>query len=220
MRHMDAEASESYDVVIDKGTLDAISSHNEDEPAHDPHSLPSRDAADYMTEIWRVLRVNGAFLVVTTMPPAIFERFVIDALNECAESGHDWTEGHSQHCLTTAEGGTVFYYAIRKRSGKVRKQAQLLAAISNLLNEAKKIAHVIFALSTRFDLFNILHMKGDEFDEEELSNSNSRSVPDELIEVEVEEVTKSGEGYILPFLPFTSSSRSLSFPSFSFPQSF
>lgn len=103
------------------------------------------DAINYMLEIWRVLKIGGLLVLISTMPPEILEPMAIAPLEQQDSSaidsasspvvnsdGHDqqphsyrhssggdggvsnWKAGSRVQQLTTAEGGTVYYYTIRK----------------------------------------------------------------------------------------------------------
>lgn len=66
-----------YDIIVDKGTLDAIASSGGGAvEAMNPQSAPAY--ALYMREMWRLLRIGGLFVVITTMPPSIFQAIAIE----------------------------------------------------------------------------------------------------------------------------------------------
>jgi len=126
--------------------------------------VPSKDAADYMNEIWRVLKVNGLFIVVTTMPPEIFEKIAITPLNSNGNDEMDslsnWKRGHSTHELRTAAGGCVYYYSIRKLSSmcNLSRNDKVMSGILALLEEAKKLKEDSELVSKYYHF--ILHLGG------------------------------------------------------------
>lgn len=115
----------------------------------------SEDAANYMIEVWRVLKTGGLFILVSTMPPQVLEALGIIPLAEL-RSGRspvcDWNNGARVRPLTTTEGGQVYYYAIRKIApcGKSTShrlatagaapgsKEDIMAGIQALLAEARK----------------------------------------------------------------------------------
>lgn len=68
--------------------------------------------------MWRILKVGGVFVLVSTMPPEVIEPLALTPLlaprNQTENSASDWKRGCRVLPLTTQEGGNVFYYAIRK----------------------------------------------------------------------------------------------------------
>jgi hypothetical protein len=108
--------------VIDKGTLDAIASGGVKHSS--PDSNPAAQASTYLLQMWHLLRINGLLIIVSTMPPSIF-----DILLECvipltthSDTDTDTAPRDSPvhpyrlSNLKTKEGGDVFYYAIVKSS--------------------------------------------------------------------------------------------------------
>jgi hypothetical protein len=91
-----------------------------------------------MLELWRVLRVGGVLVLISTMPPEILEPVAIAPLadttaavgskNQAPGKGDgkagqpeamrsavcDWNAGCRVQSLTTPEGGQVYYYALTK----------------------------------------------------------------------------------------------------------
>lgn len=130
-------------------------------------SAPSKgisDAAAYMSEMWRVLSLNGLFIAVTTMPPDIFYTIAVSPLDP---SCHNWEEGSSkkgggksqgtccarQEKIKTNEGGEIYYYCLTKlaepkavgtshRSGDAARidagREKIVSGINVFLDEAIK----------------------------------------------------------------------------------
>ncbi len=127
---MASESSASYEVVVDKGTLDAIASGGAEDKvcffftATCQHCAKQSqtgsdpqlgDASLYMREMWRVLCIGGLFVVVTTMPPDILQTIAIDPIAGGGGSAAvNWGAGHVHHKLQTPEGGDIHYYALKK----------------------------------------------------------------------------------------------------------
>ncbi|KAJ1433295.1 hypothetical protein B484DRAFT_14727, partial [Ochromonadaceae sp. CCMP2298] len=76
-RRMPEVHSGHYDLLLDKGTLDAIASGDAEKEGAGGQAT---DAEQYIVECWRTLRVKGLFVVVTTMPPHIFEPLAVQPL--------------------------------------------------------------------------------------------------------------------------------------------
>lgn len=84
----------------------------------------SVDALNYICEMWRVLRIGGLFILISTMPPEIIEPLALTPLLQPAASASErnkrssnvsnWNAGCRVLRLTTQEGGMVYYYAITK----------------------------------------------------------------------------------------------------------
>ena len=94
-----------------------------------------------MTEMCRILKLNGSLIIVTTMPPNIFEQIAINPLFSNGRISINWKQGHSCHNLKTAVGGDVFCFAIRKLAPTHRtdRKEALMNGIKALLDEAKHI---------------------------------------------------------------------------------
>lgn len=116
-----------------------------------------------MLEMWRVLKIGGMLILITTMPAQILEQIGIAPLGMLTQSKEgvrssvcNWKGAGSNNmkALSTAEGGQVFYYAITKTanceklSSHGKKPAiskvngsgkdDIMAGITALLEEAKK----------------------------------------------------------------------------------
>jgi hypothetical protein len=171
-------ASSTYDAIIDKGTLDAISTGGASDeagaqvgfpppvillmrpevlycPLHLIPQAQGEDAANYMIEIWRVLKTGGTFILISTMPPGVLQPLGIAALGELVNGRSavcNWNQGCRVLPLQTPEGGQVYYYAVKKtaecakttshRSSKASvapgSKEDIMAGISALLEEARK----------------------------------------------------------------------------------
>jgi SAM-dependent methyltransferase len=83
--------------IIDKGTLDAIASGGTE-----PQSGP---ALRYLREMWRVLAPGGRFLIISTMPPKLFDLLAVSVVR---------SKDYSSAPLRTPEGGEVFLFSIKK----------------------------------------------------------------------------------------------------------
>ena len=171
MRCMNKVLSNKFNCVLDKGTLDAIASGGDDKKDSDvvrscftinmlyniqKWDVQSTDAAKYMSEVWRVLKTKGIFIVITTMPPDIFKSIAIDPINSSHQelskgSSTDWGCGSKSIQLQTKEGGVVYYYCVTKlydvdvsaKDPTIDKcnpteRDQVMQGIMNLLEEAKK----------------------------------------------------------------------------------
>jgi hypothetical protein len=177
-RYMPEIASSTYDAVIDKGTLDAISTGGANDkagtqvcggppvillmrpdvlycPLNVIPQAQGEDAANYMIEIWRVLKIGGTFILISTMPPNVLQPLGIAALGELVNGRSavcNWNQGCRVLPLQTPEGGQVYYYAVKKtaecakttshRSSKASvapgSKEDIMAGISALLEEARK----------------------------------------------------------------------------------
>lgn len=85
----------------------------------------SVDAINYMLEVWRILKINGLLVLISTMPPDILEPLAIAPLSEATakKAGNavsNWKAGCRVQPITTAEGGTVYYYTIKKLANTAR----------------------------------------------------------------------------------------------------
>lgn len=82
--------------------------------------VESIDALNYMIEMWRILKIGGVFVLISTMPPEIIEPLALTPLLASVPGvrggASDWKQGCRVLPLTTQEGGQVYYYAIRKRA--------------------------------------------------------------------------------------------------------
>jgi len=77
--------------------------------------------------MWRILRIGGLFILISTMPPDILEPLAFTPLLSTTSSNSkdsanancivsNWKAGCRVLPLTTQEGGTVYYYAMTKLS--------------------------------------------------------------------------------------------------------
>lgn len=144
---------ETFEMVLDKGTLDAISSGGDASTSPgEPSCVPSPDAAAYMTEMWRILKPKGVFFIITTMPPEIFEPIAISPWHSKGKIFTNWQRGHSFHKLKTSAGGEVFLYSIQKWTKSSKEN--LMNGIMAMLEEAKSIREDMNQVRlARFTLF-------------------------------------------------------------------
>ena len=147
--HMPSESSGKYDVVIDKGTLDAITSEQGGYNASKAIDIGYYKAVDYMREVWRLLSNGGQYIVVTTMPSDIFASVAIDPLGkDCS----DWNSSESKRItLKTHAGNDVFYYVVTKRS--MHSKELIFDGIKSLLDEA---------ISAKGDFLDSINRENDE----------------------------------------------------------
>jgi SAM-dependent methyltransferase len=109
--------------VVDKGTLDAIASGGDgsDHSFPDPAGLATR----YLQELWRVLGPGGRFLIVSTMPPHLFDLLAVAIVS---------SQSYSATPLKTPEGGQVFFYSLQKPP--LPRETVLTEELVALLKEA------------------------------------------------------------------------------------
>lgn len=123
--------------VIDKGTLDAIASGGE-----------SDSAIRYLNEMWRILNPNGRFLIVSTMPPHLFDLLAVSIV-----SSHDY----SVKSLKTPEGGDVFYYSLERRTRPISADLEsLLRETRNAQKQMEELLQKVFFYF--FQLFNLFSL--------------------------------------------------------------
>ena len=132
--------------VVDKGTLDAITSGG---VAEGGENLGTRNALAYTKEMWRILQPNGVFIIISTMPPHLFHLIgssIIPALaNESKqEKRTDVThgDGYRINSFVTKEGGSVYYYSLFKSSvssnqSSSSKKSQMPTNYETLMAEAQ-----------------------------------------------------------------------------------
>ena len=80
------------------------------------------DALRYISEVFRVLKKDGLFAVITNMPPKIYRAIAVDPLHDI--QGVNGTENSElsltnwKNCvkkkILTGEGGYVYFYIIQK----------------------------------------------------------------------------------------------------------
>lgn len=137
--------NDSYDIVMDKGTLDAVASaNNENETLK---SLKSVGA--YIRETWRVLVLKGKFIIITTMPENIFESIAMSAIDSLSAS--NWKNCIKEK-LKTEAGGEIYYYCITKTSNLSKtptsrrmSQTDIEEGIQSLLENAVKARNELHA---------------------------------------------------------------------------
>ena len=126
--------SASFDVVLDKGTLDAIASGAEDDT-----EAPNR-AMRYIQEVWRALLLEGRLIIITTMPREIIEALAMQYIDV---HDSDWSTSSKQEVLKTSGEGTVYYYCITKvGSGHLKTPVEnkdaIVRGIQDILQSALK----------------------------------------------------------------------------------
>ncbi len=142
-------SSQTFELILDKGTLDAIASggttlkQEVDYSAPSPSQSNRRDVSRYCLEMWRVLAQGGQWAVVTTMPPHIFEALVITPIEAAClncvlgdEPVCDWRRGHIATDLRTPAGGTVYYYSIAKHKDTLDTKTRAVNALLSVVGEA------------------------------------------------------------------------------------
>ena len=123
----------SCSAVVDKGTLDAITSggvaeeeSRGKEGSADVTGVGTSAALAYMHEMWRLLQPHGVFVIISTIPPDLFHLVgssIVPALaKEASKKGKQGDvrtgPGYRIHAFTK-EGGNVFYYALFKSPTKL-----------------------------------------------------------------------------------------------------
>jgi hypothetical protein len=63
--------------------------------------------------MWRILSTGGRFVIISTMPPRLFDLLAVTIVQ---------SKSYSSTSLRTSEGGEVFLYSIRKPSEQERLQ--------------------------------------------------------------------------------------------------
>lgn len=101
--------------VIDKGTLDAIMSGGWDSKKEglggreDVNSVGT--PALYLKNMWQVLQPKGLFILVTTMPPKVFEELL--RLSEVTAIVKDYSSCRYQS-IANASRGVIHYFCLTK----------------------------------------------------------------------------------------------------------
>lgn len=125
-RDMKSESADSYAAVVDKGTLESIASGGGNNSQPGSADSGAVDAAKYMLEMWRILKIGGCFLVLSTMPPDVFYALAVAPLTvESNGTGTgtgvrkvccccDWESTATKQSMKTTEGGDVFFFALTK----------------------------------------------------------------------------------------------------------
>jgi ubiquinone/menaquinone biosynthesis C-methylase UbiE len=113
--------------VIDKGTLDAIASGGAESDSCSPD--PARLATRYLQEMWRILVPGGRFLIVSTMPPHLFDLLAVAIVP---------SQTYSVTPLSTPEGGQVYFYSLERRQPSLAgvQSGALADELAALLKEA------------------------------------------------------------------------------------
>lgn len=87
--HLQHESDQSYDLIVDKGTLDAISSSSSQQNHMD-------SIRNYITEMWRILKIHGCFIIITNMPISVLDSLILQPML------HTWDEGSKDMVATYA----------------------------------------------------------------------------------------------------------------------
>lgn len=119
-RDMISEPDGSYDLAIDKGTLDAIMSDTSG-------GAGIISATRYLEEMWRVLtktigRIGRLLLLSTISPPMMSQLFDTISTSSDALLKYMWNLGESNMTiLKTSEGKDIFYYSFPCNPRYVRR---------------------------------------------------------------------------------------------------
>lgn len=138
---MKGETENSYDLILDKGTLDAIASQsNTSTPKQQQENIKS-----YFQQMWKILKINGIFVIITTITEELLEPLItsflvyFDIQEKIAYNASNWSRGHMKEKLTTSNNTTVYYYSIVKLHSLQERKELMMNSINLLLDEAKKI---------------------------------------------------------------------------------
>eukprot|EP01040_Poterioochromonas_malhamensis_P007524 gene7524-8119_t len=134
------EKSETYNIILDKGTLDAIASSKEDNTKKQEENIRK-----YFTEMWRILRKEGVFILISTMTSDILQSLVTSYLiyysaeDKKVYNASNWSRGHIEEKLVSDGGGTVYYYSLMKTFNLQNRNDIIHASINQLLREAQQM---------------------------------------------------------------------------------
>jgi hypothetical protein len=109
----------SFRAILDKGTLDAIASGGSS-AGQDDTEASTAAAIAYLQNMWALLVTGGMFIIITTMPPAIFNMLgqqIMDlppAARAAGPTSCVSTSHYEVRPLKTDVGGDVFYYVLTK----------------------------------------------------------------------------------------------------------
>lgn len=105
VRHMDTVASSSVDLAFDKGTFASMAAWG---ATMDPPDIIRQDTAEYSREVFRIMKSDGVWCVVTSHEPHYVNRLL-----RC--EGTDWEHARPPYPL----GGSGFLnyhaYCLRKK---------------------------------------------------------------------------------------------------------
>ena len=118
--------SHSVSVVVDKGTLDAITSGS---------SLQTGDSTAYLTELYRLLVPGGLLLLVTTMTPAVLTELMTSThfdpalrqLTPRTETREVW-RSDTHVAIAASTGPEVHYYSLQKKTTPARDPSRIQAS--------------------------------------------------------------------------------------------
>jgi hypothetical protein len=102
-----------------------------------------------MAEMWRLLTINGTFILISAAPKDILKSLMVDRLqlHKCSNWPQQHTNSHSSSSsssssnnhssgvytpITTTVGETVYYYAIRKEEELCVSLEELLLPTSRV----------------------------------------------------------------------------------------
>ena len=94
----------SFDIAIDKGTMDAFLTAYKDDDIWDPSEACVKEMKEYMSNVDHVLKPGGIFIHITWAQPHFRKRFLT---SECLEE--------KVETLTVGDGLEYFVYIVRKK---------------------------------------------------------------------------------------------------------
>lgn len=174
---MTSEKDSSYHLIVDKGTLDAITSGGADSP-----ELAS-NVGKYIREMWRILAIDGRWMVVTTMPPTFFEELVIPHLQQHGNMLSNWRTGHRSTILhhgNEQRSGQIFLYSLTKEKDLIDgrdKSKMMQGLVSSVLNAVKNLVlssplHPLVSIR-----LNFIFIEQEEEEVEELKELETNAPP-------------------------------------------
>jgi hypothetical protein len=103
----------------------------------------------YIHEMWRILKLHGHFVIITSMPMEIFESFILPYLQTWSMEQKtmipvsNWKENSPknlqyQDILTSEAGNKVYYYTLEKVLVMKNEKDVLMESISSILDDAAR----------------------------------------------------------------------------------